>query len=106
MKSWGESPFAAHLPPETVLSQMEMAVIVCDRFSNVIYGNAFARQLFGFGGDDIIGHSILSLGIAEEDHDTEHERQVECGDEQACRGETAQRHACPSARDEGDEDDD
>ncbi|MWK34323.1 SpoIIE family protein phosphatase [Actinomadura sp. J1-007] len=48
---------------------MEMAVIVCDRFSNVIYGNAFARQLFGFGGDEVIGHSILSLGIAEEDHE-------------------------------------
>nr|WP_241683430.1 SpoIIE family protein phosphatase [Actinomadura sp. J1-007] len=46
-----------------------MAVIVCDRFSNVIYGNAFARQLFGFGGDEVIGHSILSLGIAEEDHE-------------------------------------
>ncbi|TDD83129.1 ATP-binding SpoIIE family protein phosphatase [Actinomadura rubrisoli] len=69
MKSWGEASFEAHLPPETVLNQMEMAVIVCDRFSNVIYGNAFARQLFGFGGDEIIGHSILSLGIAEEDHE-------------------------------------
>ncbi|XVQ11859.1 SpoIIE family protein phosphatase [Spirillospora sp. CA-255316] len=69
MKRWGESPFDAHLPPETVLNQMEMAVIVCDRFSNVIYGNAFARQLFGFGGDEVIGQSILSLGIAEEDHE-------------------------------------
>ncbi|MFC6882787.1 ATP-binding SpoIIE family protein phosphatase [Actinomadura yumaensis] len=69
MKRWGEAPFEAHLPPETVLNQMEMAVIVCDRFSNVIYGNAFARQLFGFGGDEVIGHSILSLGIAEEDHE-------------------------------------
>ncbi|NDU74891.1 SpoIIE family protein phosphatase [Actinomadura sp. DSM 109109] len=69
MNHWGEAPDEAHLPPETVLAQMEMAVIVCDRFSNVIYGNAFARQLFGFGGDEIIGHSILSLGIAEEDHE-------------------------------------
>ncbi|WP_131741797.1 SpoIIE family protein phosphatase [Actinomadura roseirufa] len=69
MKRWGEASFEAHLPPETVLNQMEMAVIVCDRFSNVIYGNAFARQLFGFGGDEVIGHSILSLGIAEEDHE-------------------------------------
>ncbi|MFD0902034.1 ATP-binding SpoIIE family protein phosphatase [Actinomadura sediminis] len=69
MKRWGEAPIEAHLPPETVLNQMEMAVIVCDRFSNVIYGNAFARQLFGFGGDEIIGHSVLSLGIAEEDHE-------------------------------------
>ncbi|MFB4312112.1 SpoIIE family protein phosphatase [Actinomadura sp. GTD37] len=69
MNHWGEAPDEARLPPETVLSQMEMAVIVCDRFSNVIYGNAFARQLFGFGGDEVIGHSILSLGIAEEDHE-------------------------------------
>ncbi|MBT2213056.1 MULTISPECIES: SpoIIE family protein phosphatase [Actinomadura] len=69
MNRWGEASFEAHLPPETVLNQMEMAVIVCDRFSNVIYGNAFARQLFGFGGDEVIGHSILSLGIAEEDHE-------------------------------------
>ncbi|GLZ05933.1 hypothetical protein Acsp03_33990 [Actinomadura sp. NBRC 104412] len=69
MKRWGESPFDAHLPPETVLNQMEMAVVVCDRFSNVIYANAFARQLFGIGGDEIIGHSVLSLGIAEEDHE-------------------------------------
>ena len=66
---WGEAPDEAHLPPETVLNQMEMAVIVCDRFSNVIYGNDFARRLFGFGGDEIIGHSVLSLGIAEEDHE-------------------------------------
>ncbi|MFC9976219.1 SpoIIE family protein phosphatase [Spirillospora sp. NPDC127200] len=69
MNDWGDAPIEAHLPPETVLNQMEMAVIVCDRFSNVIYGNAFARELFGFGGDDLIGHSVLSLGIAEEDHE-------------------------------------
>jgi PAS domain S-box-containing protein len=69
MKRWGESAIEAQLPPDTVLTQMEMAVIVCDRFSNVIYGNAFAKQLFGFGGDDFIGHSVLSLGIAEEDHE-------------------------------------
>ncbi|GAA4143536.1 ATP-binding SpoIIE family protein phosphatase [Actinomadura keratinilytica] len=69
MKRPDEPPFEAQLPPETVLNQMEMAVIVCDRFSNVIYGNEFARRLFGFGGDDLIGHSVLSLGIAEEDHE-------------------------------------
>ncbi|WP_030165967.1 SpoIIE family protein phosphatase [Spirillospora albida] len=69
MKRWGEAPLEARLPPETVLNQMEMAVVVCDRFSNVIYGNHFARQLFGYGGDEVIGHSILSLGISEEDHE-------------------------------------
>jgi PAS domain S-box-containing protein len=68
MKRWGESPFEALLPPETVLGQMEMAVIVCDRFSNIIYGNAFATDLFGFG-EEYVGHSVLSLSIAEEDHD-------------------------------------
>jgi PAS domain S-box-containing protein len=69
MKRWGESSFEAQLPPDTVLTQMEMAVIVCDRFSNVIYSNAFAHELFGFGGDEYIGQSVLSLGIAEEDRD-------------------------------------
>ncbi|TNY35622.1 ATP-binding SpoIIE family protein phosphatase [Thermomonospora catenispora] len=68
MTRWSESAIEAQLPPETVLSQMEMAVVVCDRFSNVIYGNAFARKLFGFDGDEFIGRSVLSLGIAEEDH--------------------------------------
>jgi PAS domain S-box-containing protein len=63
----GESPFEAQLPPETVLNQMEMAVLVCDRFSNVIYGNAFARDLFGYGAE-FVGYSVLSLSIAEEDH--------------------------------------
>jgi PAS domain S-box-containing protein len=67
MTHQGESPFEALLPPETVLNQMEMAVIVCDRFSNVIYGNAFARDLFGFG-PEFVGYSVLSLSIAEEDH--------------------------------------
>ncbi|GAB2814727.1 SpoIIE family protein phosphatase [Actinocorallia aurea] len=61
--------YLAELPPETVFAQMEMAVIVTDRFSNIISINAFAKKLFGFGGDEVIGQSVLSLGIAEEDHD-------------------------------------
>jgi len=69
MKRWGETPSDALLPPETVLNQAEMAVIVCDRYSNVIYCNAFTETLLGFGGSEYIGRSILSLGIAEEDHD-------------------------------------
>jgi PAS domain S-box-containing protein len=69
MKRGGEeSPFAALLPDETVLGQMEMAVIVIDRFSNILYGNEYARHLFGFG-EEFVGHSVLSLGIAEEDHE-------------------------------------
>jgi PAS domain S-box-containing protein len=69
MKRWGENPVDAQLPPETVLNQAEMAVIVCDRYSNVIYCNDFTEKLLGFGGSEYIGRSILSLGIAEEDHD-------------------------------------
>jgi PAS domain S-box-containing protein len=46
-----------------------MAVIVCDRYSNLIYYNAFTESLFGFSGSEYIGRSILTLGIAEEDHD-------------------------------------
>jgi PAS domain S-box-containing protein len=69
MKRWDErSPIEALLPPETVLSQMEMAVIVTDRFSNLIYANDFAEDLLGFG-EESIGHSVLSIGIAEEDHE-------------------------------------
>ncbi|GAB2823321.1 SpoIIE family protein phosphatase [Actinoallomurus bryophytorum] len=69
MKRWGETPMDALLPPETVLNQAEMAVIVCDRYSNLLYCNAFTEKLLGFGGSEYIGRSILSLGIAEEDHD-------------------------------------
>jgi PAS domain S-box-containing protein len=69
MKRWGEQPNDALLPPETVLDQAEMAVIVCDRYSNVIYCNAFTETLLGFGGPEHIGRSLLSLGIAEEDHE-------------------------------------
>jgi PAS domain S-box-containing protein len=69
MRRWGDRPDDARLPPETVLNQAEMAVIVCDRFSNILYCNAFTETLLGFGGSEYIGRSILSLGIAEEDHE-------------------------------------
>jgi PAS domain S-box-containing protein len=69
MKRWGDPPVDALLPPKTVLDAMEMAVIVCDRFGNVIYTNAFTEKLLGFGGPEYIGRSWLSLGVAEEDHE-------------------------------------
>src|SRR5262245_50361389 len=69
MKRWDSPPLDALLPPETVLNHAEMAVIVCDRYSNLLYCNAFTEALFGFGGSEYLGRSILSLGIAEEDHD-------------------------------------
>lgn len=68
MNRWGETPIEAQLPAETVLSQMEMAVITCDRFSNIISLNAFAQKMFGWSGEEFVGQSVLTLGIAEEDH--------------------------------------
>ncbi|MEV5705149.1 SpoIIE family protein phosphatase [Actinoallomurus sp. NPDC052274] len=69
MKRWGDLPADALLPPKTVLDAVEMAVIVCDRFGNVLYTNAFTEALLGFGGPEYIGRSWLSLGVAEEDHE-------------------------------------
>jgi hypothetical protein len=43
--------------------------------------------------------------VAEEDHDAEHERQIERGHHQACDGEARERHTPPSAGDKGNEDD-
>ncbi len=69
MKRWGEAEFDAYLPPETVLDQVETAVIVTDRVSNLLYWNAFTPKLFGYPEDSrhLIGHSILSLGFDEPD---------------------------------------
>ena len=41
--------------------------------------------------------------VTKEDHDAEHEREIEGGDQKACRSEAAQWHARPSARNERDE---
>src|SRR5262249_40102215 len=43
--------------------------------------------------------------VAEEDHDAEHERQIERGHHQARDGEARERHTPPSAGDKGNEDD-
>ncbi|MFC4530297.1 ATP-binding SpoIIE family protein phosphatase [Sphaerisporangium dianthi] len=71
MKRWGDlsQDAADHLTPESVLDHAEMAVVVTDRFSNVLYWNPFAERLFGspdrpVGGDQ----NVLSLGIMEKDH--------------------------------------
>ncbi|GGM76049.1 hypothetical protein GCM10010106_23150 [Thermopolyspora flexuosa] len=49
MKRWGDSTRAvsASLSPRAVLDQAEMAVVVTDRFSNIVYWNPFAERLFG-----------------------------------------------------------
>ena len=46
-----DAAFDAYLPAETVLGHAEMAVVVTDRFSNLIYLNDFAARLFRISGD-------------------------------------------------------
>ena len=69
MKRWGDGAFDAYLPAETVLRQVETAVIATDRASNLLYANAHAAKLFGFPKDfhHLIGHSILQMGFEKAD---------------------------------------
>jgi len=48
MSAWDEAGLGAYLPPETVLGQIEAAVVVTDRQSNLRYANAYAAKLFDF----------------------------------------------------------
>jgi PAS domain S-box-containing protein len=66
---WDESTLAAYLPPDTVLGQIDAAVVVTDRQSNLLYANAYAVKLFGFpdSPERLVGRSLLSLGFEEED---------------------------------------
>ncbi|PZG42175.1 histidine kinase [Spongiactinospora gelatinilytica] len=72
MKRWGDlsQDAADHLSPASVLDHAEMAVVVTDRFSNLLYWNPFAEKLFGrpsrpAGSRD---PEALSMGIMEKDH--------------------------------------
>ena len=71
MKRWGDlsQETADHLGAGSVLDHAEMAVVVTDRFSNLLYWNPFAEQLFGRPGKSPAREaSVLSLGIMEKDH--------------------------------------
>ncbi|MBP2704912.1 SpoIIE family protein phosphatase [Microbispora sp. RL4-1S] len=70
MKRWGDLSQDAddHLTAGSVLDHAEMAVVVTDRFSNVLYWNPFAERLFGREGGPSGKESLMSLGIMEEDH--------------------------------------
>ncbi|MFI6790080.1 SpoIIE family protein phosphatase [Nonomuraea sp. NPDC050383] len=71
MKRWGDlsEDAADQLAAESVLDHVEMAVVVTDRFSNLLYWNPFAEKLFGRPGKSVAGDtSVLSLGILEKDH--------------------------------------
>ncbi|SDI26491.1 PAS domain S-box-containing protein [Sinosporangium album] len=71
MKRWGDlsKDVAEHLEADAVLDHAEMAVVVTDRFSNLLYWNPYAETLFGrpgtSGGRD---QSLLGAGITEKDH--------------------------------------
>ncbi|MGP3914197.1 SpoIIE family protein phosphatase [Nonomuraea sp. 10N515B] len=71
MKRWGDlsQDAADHLAAGSVLDHAEMAVVVTDRFSNLLYWNPFAEKLFGRPDSaPSRGTSVLSLGIMEKDH--------------------------------------
>src|SRR5262252_986873 len=69
MNAWGEAALAAYLPPDSVLGQIDAAVVVTDRLSNLLYANAYAAKLFDFPDtpERLVGRSLLSLGFEEED---------------------------------------
>ncbi|WP_055483246.1 SpoIIE family protein phosphatase [Sphaerimonospora mesophila] len=70
MKRWGDlsQETADHLTAGSVLDQAEMAVVVTDRFSNVLYWNPYAERLFGRTGTPSGDEPLVSLGIMEKDH--------------------------------------
>lgn len=67
MTGWDAASFEAYLPAAMVLGQLEAAVVVTDRLSNLLYANPYAARLFDFPGDaaELVGRSILSLGFEE-----------------------------------------
>ncbi len=69
MTGWDERTVSAYLPPDTVLEQIEAAVVVTDRQSNLRYANAYAARLLDFpdAPERLVGRSLLSLGFEEED---------------------------------------
>jgi PAS domain S-box-containing protein len=69
MTGWRDPGNPSYLPAETVLDQVETAVVVTDRLNNLLYANAYAQVLFGVSTDarHLIGQPILSLGFEVED---------------------------------------
>ncbi len=69
MTGWGEAAFDAYLPADMVLGQADIAVVVTDRLSNLLYVNEFAARLFRVPGDvaRLAGCPVLSLGLFADD---------------------------------------
>jgi len=65
MTRWGEAAFDAYLPADMVLGQADIAVVVADRLSNLLFLNEYAARLFRIPGEvsRLAGHSVLSLGL-------------------------------------------
>jgi serine phosphatase RsbU (regulator of sigma subunit) len=66
---WGEAAFDAYLPADMVLGHADIAVVVTDRLSNLLYVNEFAARLFRISGDvaRLAGCPVLSLGLFADD---------------------------------------
>src|ERR1051326_3256039 len=66
---WGDAAFDAYLPAELVLGHADIAVIVTDRLSNLLYLNEFAARLFRVTGDvtRLAGCPVESLGLFADD---------------------------------------
>ena len=70
MKRWGEASYEpAELSPQVVLANMDCAVVVADRFGNVLYANPYAEEMYGIQGMAYVGRSVLSLGFEDEDRE-------------------------------------
>jgi serine phosphatase RsbU (regulator of sigma subunit)/anti-sigma regulatory factor (Ser/Thr protein kinase) len=71
MRPWADAASESFLPAEMLLDQAEMAVIVTDRRSNMLYVNPYAARLFRVSGDPsrLIGQSLLSIGFGDGDQD-------------------------------------
>ena len=69
MTGWGEAAFDAYLPADMVLGHADIAVVVTDRLSNLLYLNEFAARLFRVSGDvaRLAGCPVLSLGLFADD---------------------------------------
>ena len=69
MPGWGEAAFDAYLPADVVLGHADIAVVVTDRLSNLLYVNEFAARLFRVSGDvgGLAGCPVLSLGLFADD---------------------------------------
>jgi len=65
MTSRGEAASDAYLPADMVLGQADIAVVVADRLSNLLFVNEYAARLFRIPGEvsRLAGHPVLSLGL-------------------------------------------